>query len=361
MNRIVTDWQLPSFYCPIESLIHPRMDQLEQRAIAWADKFNLYSDETERAWGIATHAADFSCRLNPFGNEELILLFIEWNYWAFAIDDLPNTNLLGAAKSLRIVDAYCRILHSLSAPGSINTSSLPFKDAFDDLVMRTRAKFTPFQFQRLISATYDWLFNAVWESSNADRGVIPTLNDCVATQHSVNGTRFSTTFTEVANQIEIPTDILFSSPVQAIIDLAGFVVSCDNDFFSYIKDQASHEQNIINIVAHHKHCSLKEAISDVLYIRDHAMTLFLRLRERIIENASSEMCRYLESLGHYISGCIQWQNNAPRYVSPRNRYDLPIEGMSFNVTLRNAPIEGSADRLKFPAMTWWRRQLEEFR
>ncbi|MEU9147368.1 hypothetical protein [Streptomyces sp. NPDC048349] len=353
-------WQLPPFYCPFnEGLIHPKAAELEERATQWIDDFGIYPDATERAWGLATHSADFTSRIIPYGDVEPVLLFIEWNYWANAVDDWQDSGST-ATRTADIADHSMRLVRSIEAPGSGLLPPGPLTEALEDLVARTRALLTPFQLRRFTEGTRDWLFGAGWQTSNAERGVMPSLNDFAAMRMSVNGTRFTLTWCDAANGIRVPAEVLYSPSVQALTDAAGFIVSCDNDLYSYNKEdhQEPWEQNLLNVVARHHGCTPREALVPAVALRDRAMTLFVRLREQLAGGADEQLGRYLDSLGHYVSGCIEWQNLAPRYASPRNRNELPVEGASYEITWRDTPSDPSLEPLPIPAIAWWWQQLD---
>ncbi|MEV4438708.1 terpene synthase family protein [Streptomyces sp. NPDC049577] len=353
-------WRLPPFYCPIEAPVHPRADQLEQRAIAWLDSTGIFRDDVDRAWSIATHSTDFSCRIIPHGRDEPLLLFIEWNHWAFALDDFWHDTGSADIATARIVDLNARISRCLEAPGSAMLGTTPFERALEDLAARTRAMVGPVHLRRIAEGLRDWLFGAAWQVSNIERGVMPTLSDYVALRPSINGTRFSLAWSQAATGIELSDEELSAAPVQALVDAAGFVVSCDNDLFSYAKedDQETTDQNIVNVVAHHHGGTPEQALTEALAVRDRVMTLFLDLREQVARDAGGELRRYLEALGHYISGCIHWMNAAPRYASPRNRYRLPVPGATYGITWRDTPSDPGTGPLPIPAAAWWWDQLE---
>ncbi|MET9648208.1 hypothetical protein ACFZB6_09640 [Streptomyces syringium] len=353
-------WRLPPFYCPIDAAIHPRADQLEERAIAWLDAMGIFRDGTERAWSIATHSTDFSCRMIPYGKDEPLLLFIEWNHWAFALDDFWHDTGSADIRTSRIVDLNARISRCLEAPGSAMLGSTPFAAALEDLASRTRALATPVQLRRVAEGMRDWLFGAAWQVSNVERGIMPTLSDYVALRPSINGTRFSLAWSEIASGIEIPDGELYSAPVQALTDAAGFIVSCDNDLFSYAKEdnQETTDQNIVNVLAHQDGSPPDKALGEALAIRDRAMTLFLDLRDQIARDADPELRRYLEALGHYIAGCIRWMNAAPRYASPRNRHELPVPGATYGITWRDTPSDPGTGPLPIASAAWWWDQLD---
>ncbi|MFE2476375.1 hypothetical protein [Streptomyces sp. NPDC059389] len=353
-------WRLPPFYCPFnEKLIHPKAEELLERATEWIDAFGIYPDATERAWGLATHSAEFTSRIIPHGDVEPMLLFVEWNYWANAVDDWQDSGST-ATRTADIADHSARLVRAIEAPGSGLLPPGPLTTALDDLVTRTRAVLTPFQLRRFAEGTRDWLFGAGWQTANAERRVMPGLNEFAAMRMSVNGTRFTLTWCDAANGIRVPADVLYSAPVQALTDAAGFIVSCDNDLFSYNKEdhQDPWEQNLLNVVAQHHGCTPAEAMVPAVALRDRAMTFFLRMSEQLARTADDDLARYLVSLGHYVAGCIEWQNLAPRYTSPRNRNALPGEGASYDVTWRDTPSDASAGPPPLPAIAWWWRQLD---
>ncbi|TSB26734.1 terpene synthase family protein [Streptomyces benahoarensis] len=353
-------WQLPPFYCPITLTggIHPRHAELEQRALDWLDDYGLYPDATERAWGLATHSAKFSCRIIPCGQPEPLFMFVLWNYWAYTIDDWLDSGS-DATATAKIVDTSVRLIRALEYPGSSMARPGPVADALHDLVTRTRDMLSPWQLRRFIDAMRDWLFASAWQMTNVERRIMPTLNDFAGMTVSINGTRFSLTWCEVANGIDLPPAVLCSPAVQAVTDAAGFIVSTDNDLFSYAKEDHLElpEQNLINVIAHERGCTPKEALAEAVGLRDRTMTLFIRLSEQLAAQGDPELRRYLVALGHYIAGCIAWQNSAPRFASPRNRNPLPVPGSSFGITYRDTPSDPSTDAPALPAIAWWWDQL----
>ncbi|MGW0362871.1 terpene synthase family protein [Streptomyces sp. NPDC002990] len=354
-------WRLPPVYCPFEpNLIHPKAEELTERAIAWIDRYGLYPDATERAWGLATHSADFTSRILPYGDVEAMLLFTQWNYWAFATDD-GQASGPAEHRTAHLADHSARLIRAVEAPGSGLLPPTPHTAALEDLVTRTRAMLTPFQLRRFTEGMRDWMFGESWQTSNAERGVMPSLNDLAAMRVSVNGTRFTLTWCDVANGIDLPADVLYSAPVQALTDAAGYVVSCDNDLFSYNKDddQEPWEPNLINVLARENGCTPAQALPAAAAVRDRALTLFIRLSEQLARDADEELGRYLLSLEHWIAGDLAYHNLAPRYASPRNRNELPVEGASYDIVWRDTPSDPSVEPLPIPAIAWWWEQLDD--
>lgn len=356
-SRIGTE--LPPFYCPLErELVHAEAKAVETRAVEWLDAFGLYPDPVERAWGLATHSADFSCRIIPRGDAEAVLLFTEWNYWANAVDDWQDS---GAAdvRTAAVADHGVRLLRTLENPGADVLPDGPVTRALADLVRRTHTVLTPFELRRFVEGTRDWLLGAAWQAAQAERGAMPGLNDFVAMGGLANGTRFSLTWSDVAGRVRLPADTLYAPALQALTDAAGFVVSADNDLFSYDKDDHLEpwEVNLVNVIAHEERCPPAEAVPLAVALRDRVMALFLRLRARLADGADPSLARHLEAIGHYVAGCIAWQSRAPRYASPRNRHELPDPGARFAIRYADVPSHAGTEPPALPALArWWRQE-----
>ncbi|MFE6843500.1 hypothetical protein [Streptomyces sp. NPDC057686] len=354
-------WELPPFYWPFERhLIHPKAAELEERAIAWIDAFDLYPDATERAWGLASRSADLVSRIVPYGDVEPMLLFAQWCYWAFAADDWQDSGT-AAARTASVVDQGARVIRTLEAPGSALLPPGPRTAVLDDLVARTRAMLTPFQLRRFTEGVQEWVLGAASQAAHAERGVMPSLNDFAATRSAIGGTRFLLTWCEAANGIEVPAEVLYSAPVQALTDAAGFIVACDNDLFSYNKDDHHEplEQNLLNVLAREHGGTPAASLHAASALRDRAVTLFVRLSEQLARDADEHLGRYLVSLQHWIAGDTEYHDRAPRYASPRNRNALPVEGASYGITWSDTPSDPSAEPLPVPALAWWWQQLDD--
>lgn len=355
-------WRLPPFYCPEErgELLHQDVAKIAERAVAWVDEFALYPDATERAWGLACNAVDYSCRMAPHGDQEILLLFIHWNYWATALDDWHDSGDedTGVAD---ITDHSVRLIRAIEAPGSAMLPDTRLTAALDDLVRRSRSLLSPYELRRFTEGARDWLLGASWQTSNVERGIMPALNDFVAMRGSVNGTRFTMTFVEAAEGIHLAPEEHYSAPVQALTDAAGFVVSCDNDLFSFAKEDhlAVPDQNLLNVLVHARGGTPADVLPEAVAIRDRAMSLFLRLRTQLNAEGSPELRRYTTALGNYITGFIEGERTAPRYASPRNRHPLPVPGAAFEISYRDTPSDPNPAPLPLPAIAWWWRQLRD--
>lgn len=349
-----TGARLPAFYCPIEPAVHPRAAYIEQRALDWMDQTGLYRDERERAWGVATRSAELACRVLPTCPDDKAWLFGAWNYWSFALTDRIEDAREPSARG--VADFTVHTLRALEEPGYRPPGSRG-GEALADLVDRTRGCTTTVQFRRLADGMRDWLLAASWRAGNAARHASPALDDFAAMLPSLAAARFFAAWLEIAEGTEVPAKSRWASAVGGLTSAAGFVVGCDNDLVGYLTGHAgtSRGQNMLAVLMTHRDCSAAAAVAETISIRDRVLTRFLGLRNRLAKGATPGLRRYLKGLGHYVRGCLDWMNTAPRYASPRRRHVLPVPGASLNLAISRFPAELTTEPPGIaPIDRWWR-------
>lgn len=346
--------KLPTFYCPIEPAIHPKVDEIEQRSIAWIDKFRLYNTEAERGWIIGSKSAEFSARLAPNAIEENLLLFAQWSYWGVAVDDGKcdsKQNRMLLAEFVGLAYSIPRILEAPYAPLPNNDPQLA---ALQNISQRLRKCATPAQIRRLIDGHRNWLMAVACQMGHLSRNYMPSINEYLTIRVNASGAAVTKKFIEIANGKEVPIQEIELPIVTVLTELTALTAALDNDFVSYWKE-VHHQQidiNILSLLMYHNHCTLEQAISDAEVIRNSLMQLLLRLREQIWPQASLELRSYLSCLGHTIRGHLDWVLTAPRYTSFSDPSAPPIPAEAFTAKFTDKPDISTAP-LPFPAISWW--------
>lgn len=345
---------LPAFYCPIEPAVHPRAASIERRAIDWMDQTGLYRDKRERAWGVATRSAELACRVLPTCPEDKAWLFGAWNYWSFALTDRIEDEREPSARG--IADFTVHVLRVLEEPG-YRPPRNRCGEALADLAARTRACTTAVQFHRLADGVRDWLLAASWRAANAARRTIPPLDDFAAMLPSLAAARLFAAWLEIAEGTEVPAKSRWSSAVQALTSAAGFVVGCDNALVGHLTGHADAGPgpDMVTVLMTHRQCSAAAAVTGTISARDRVLTRFLGLRNRLAKGATPGLRRYLKGLGHYVRGCLDWMNTAPRYATPGRRPVLPVTGASLNLVISRFPAELTTEPTGIASIDrWWR-------
>lgn len=348
--------RLPPFYCPLErDLVHPEAKEVEARAVEWVDAFGLYPDAVERAWGLATHSADFTCRIIPEGDVEALLLFAEWNYWANAVDDWQDSGSEEVGTGA-VVEHGVRLLRTIENPGASVLPDGPMTRALVDLVRRTHAMLSPFELRRFVEGTRDWLLGAAWRAAQAEAGSVPGLNDFAAMGPLANGTRFSLTWSDVARRDRLAGRGAVLPRRHGAHRRGGFHRQCRQRPVLLRQGRPPGAAGGEPRQRPRRPGALlpAEAVPLAVALRDRVMVLFTTLRAQLSEGADRELRRHLAALGHYVAGCIAWQSRAPRYASPRNRYELPLAEAGFAIRYADAPSAAGTEPPDLPALaSWW--------
>jgi hypothetical protein len=348
-------FKLLPFYCPIESAIHPKVDVIEQRAIAWIDQFHFYDNEAERAWMLGTNSAEFYARFAPDGIEDNLLIAAQWVYWGFAFDDARCDNGPLSARPEKFLAMAGPLQRALEVPHAQLRNSDPFAAALQDIGRSFQKCATPVQVRRFTEAHRAWLFGVAWQISNRVRNHMPSLDDYTAMRLNSAGGPPTLAMLEITNGMEVPAQEMDSPTVRALTEMPCLIAALDNDLHSYRKEvhQQQTDQNIINVLIHRNRCTVEQALTDAVAMRDRMMHLFLRLREQTFPRASQELRSYLTCLGHAIRGNTDWGLRVPRYTSLSDPTAPPAQGQGFTPRWTDEPSDPSTAPLPIPAIAWW--------
>lgn len=343
-----------TFYCPIESAIHPDIEAIEDNSMAWLDTFEIYENPTQRAWLAGTNSVEFYARIVPTAAVERIQPAVNWCYWGFAFDDEhcdtgPTSSRTGSfvAKASRIVDV-------LETPGADNPTD-PYEAAIADIANDFRRLATPTQFHRWVQAHRIWLLAAAQQVGTVESGKALTAADYLTMRLNSCAGEPTTEMIEMVTGLEVPDRELYSLPVIALTEATRLVAALDNDLVSYRKEAKFEAAgpNLVAILKRERQCPTPEAMDTVAAIRDRVMSLFLRLRDQILVGASQELRAHVDGLGHTIRGNIEWSLRVPRYNSLSNREKAPNSPTVVAVNWVDRPRDGATGPLPVPRLRWW--------
>jgi hypothetical protein len=357
MNSLDSQFNQHPFYCPIEPMIYPKVAEIEQRVIAWLDKFQFYKSEADRASLISVKATDLCARITPNAIEENFLNFVQWTYWVFAFDDvIDNAKCETDESSMPAEFAHLAIsiLGIWENPHAPLSNNNPFFAALQDISQNLRKYTTPAQIQRLTYAQSHWLLGVAWQRDNRSHNYISNVNDYLRLRMHESGGRPALWFIDVANGMEVPIQEMNSPVIITMTEMCSLIAALDNDFISYRKESYHQEinDNIMVLLMYHNHCTLEQAISDALNIRDRLMHLFLCLRDQILPQASPKLRSYLMCLGNVIRGTFEWSLKTPRYNSFGESIPPPFYAQAFTPEWTEHP-DIYTEPLPFSTVSWW--------
>nr|6TJZ_A Chain A, SVS_variant_AS3 [Streptomyces sp. CWA1]6TJZ_B Chain B, SVS_variant_AS3 [Streptomyces sp. CWA1] len=353
MAMTVTEVDLPPIYCPLESAIHPRVHEVEKRAVEWIRRSGMCASEEERAWVIATHSADFFARFAPTAaDEDRLLATSLWVYWGFAFDDHRCDNGPLSTRPAQFNALAGRVQRALEAPSAEDNGDR-FVPALQDIARRFRSFGTPTQVRRFVHAHRAYLSGVAWQIGNQARGHMPGLDDYLAMRLLSAGGEPTFAMLEIATGAEVPDREMHRPAVRALTEMAIMVAALDNDRHSLRKElsRGHTDQNIYSVLMHHRGMSLQEAVEEATKLRDRILLRFLELHDRVRPGAGAELSTYLQGLRHGIRGNAEWGLRVPRYLS-LGRVPDPMEDAP--LTWAESPSDSSPSPLPgAPSIAWW--------
>jgi Terpene synthase family 2, C-terminal metal binding len=335
---------LPPVYRPVTPEVHPEVEELVKRALAWMDAFEL------REPGIRTLGAMYAeamAHAVPDGILERMLLAVQLNTTTTILDDLMDT-----ASLPDVVDLGSRAHRALAVPEFRPGAGSGLTDrclvALHDVGVSWRRAGTPTQVRRLVHGVLDWLqavgLEAVWR----DRRLLPGIDEYLPLRIRTLSALSISALTEMSSGGEIPERELASPTGRALLEAATLATGLSNDLASYDKERQRNKRglNIVDVLrAGEAGYSLQEAVDEAMRLRDRILTLFLRLYDKVQPSLSQEM------RDHW----LLWVGfvNAPMEMAFQHRF----LGSASTVHWTDRPADPNTDPLPYPAISWWWDQV----
>ncbi len=353
-------FELLPFHCPFPPAIHPEAAAIEQRCVAWIDRFALYGDAAGRARLIGTRAAEIYARALPTADPERVADVAKWLYWGFATDDLYYDNGPTSRRAADFLALGAPLVRLCDEPRAGFAFELPYNDALRDLTTAILRHATPAQRIEWTHTARAWFFGMAWDVANAERGVPPSLNDYLAMRMHTGGLASWAATLNIANGIELTPEQAASGPVRALVESWSTFCLLLNDLMSFAKEahNADSSSNVVSVVAHERGCTPAAALPAAHALADRISTLFLALHERLLAEAGARgddaMRRFLASLAHTWRGILEWGFSTPRYATGG---DPAAPSLQTFPGWAQEPLDASLAPLPYPSIAWWWEEL----
>ena len=162
--------ELPPIHAPFEPAIHPRVRQVEQRAVEWIEASGMCATAEERAWVVATHSTDFCARFQPYAaDDDRLLASSLWVYWGFAFDDVRCDSGWFSTRPAEFTRLAGRVQRALESPGAHGDDER-FIAPIRDIGARLAGFGSHVAFRRFAAAQRAWLSGVSWQIGNAAAG-----------------------------------------------------------------------------------------------------------------------------------------------------------------------------------------------
>ena len=339
---------IPALRCPIEVRTHPDVHVIRQDVLTWLDKFAFLADEFHREIA-ATLGARFAGLLCPDGATDRLRHLACFTAWSFALQDARFEKAAAEQRIHEFVDLAARLVNGFDTPEGRPPTDDPYAEALHDLVVELSGWVGPVQLHRAAGEFRGWLFGQLWEWALRAGGTVPTVDDYFPLRATAGAGRLMGVCVELALGLDVPEAELRRPAVRAATDAAWFVALVTNDFGSYRKevDRGEAGHNIVAILhAADPAAGLDDAVAAAADLRDGALALFLRLRARILVDASPQLRAYLLAAGQVIAGNAEWTSTVQRYSGG----GVVLGG---EIVKADPPADAGLVAPPIPSISWW--------
>lgn len=247
---------VPPIFTPIPPAIHPCHVEADALTAAWAETYRIGSEEL-RARLVSQSIGTFSARILPEGREEVVSLLADFVLWLFGVDDgYCEEGELGRRPGELAAELH-RLLRVAQNPQVPMLDGDPLAAGLRDLRLRIDRYGTPGQAARWVDALREYFFSVVWEASHRRAGTVPDLNDYTLMRIYDGATTVVLPMLEIGHGYELQPHERDRTAVRAATEMASFVITWDNDIFSYHKENkeksaTGYYLNVLRVLEEHE-------------------------------------------------------------------------------------------------------------
>ncbi|MFG3496507.1 selina-4(15),7(11)-diene synthase [Streptomyces sp. NPDC047928] len=338
---------VPPIFSPIPPAIHPRHAETDVQTAAWAETFRIGSEEL-RGRLVTQEIGSFSARILPEGRDEVVSLLADFVLWLFGVDDGHCEEGELGHRPGDLAGELHRLLRVAQNPEAPMLLDDPLAAGLRDLRLRVSRFGTAGQTARWIDALREYFFSVVWEASHRRAGTVPDLNDYTLMRLYDGATSVVLPLLEMGYGYELHPHERDRTAVRAAAEMASFIITWDNDIFSYHKEKSApgYYLNVLRVLERHGGLTPEQALTTAIAQRDRVMCLYMRLTRYLAEHGSPQLRQYLASLGNFIRGAQDWGISSVRYTTPEDPAAMPS-------VFRDTPTDDSREPLDIACVAWW--------
>jgi hypothetical protein len=304
---------LPTITLPFTTEESPVAAALERHAQNWIQEVGLIHDartlrrfQAGKFWYLVAHCF-------PHGATEVLPVVVEWDSWAFMLDDESDIGHLRANPMAlrRLLDDLLRVLDG-ELPRTI-----PLFTSLHQICVHLQPWTTPAwwgRFRRSVADTFDSL---VWEAENRARGIPPDLVSYLRWRRASSGLATHLDLADFTDAIALPDDLRHHPVVRQLTECANNIISWTNDVYSLAKEVAHREvHNLVVVLAHAQRISLAAAMPVAEQMIQAELAHFLMLQDHlplVPDPVARALQRYLAVLRSWMQGNLDWSRATGRY------------------------------------------------
>ncbi|MCG7508440.1 terpene synthase family protein [Mesorhizobium retamae] len=302
--------------CPIPSVINPAADSADAQSVAWMRHFDLCANEVERERLSKSACGQLAARLAPGCSGPMLQIVSDFFIWNVAFDDEYCDEGPLSRQPGELARTLSLIHRSIEVPESELYAQDRYARAMLDIRRRLDERAAPAQICQWLAAMRGWFLAETWKAGNIAAGRIPSLDDYATLRLYSGGALAFPPLVTIAEGYVVSPDLLENRHVKALTEIAVSLATWMSDIVSYHKEIAREDggHNLISVIQHENACSADRAVAEATAMCEQMMRLFLCARDDLVPAAPAELCRYLQTLGHYIRASYDWCTASERYA-----------------------------------------------
>ncbi|MGF7409517.1 terpene synthase family protein [Providencia alcalifaciens] len=346
----------PSFY-PNNPTPYIQLDEYDHHPFEkvtrdYADHFELYADDTQRARLANCHCAWFGSLMFPVGSDELLQIGIDFCMWSIAYDDEYCDEGEVAHQPEKLIQYSAEIWRQFEVP-EYKLSNDRYALAARDLRIRLDKYATAEQTARFVEYMRVYMMAEMWKAVNP----APSLNDYMTIRLTGGGALAFPTLGHIIANVDIAQRDYENRKVRVLFEALANLMVWEAEPHAYIKESVrgatDKEHNLIRVLMRERQYGFDEAIQEYLEMRDRLLGLILRLKKDIEKEAPAGVCEYIETLIRYYMGATVWSQNTRRYKSISGQGGESVfEGGRLTEQLPESQFNATQP-IDFDAVHWW--------
>ncbi|MCT8351046.1 terpene synthase family protein [Photorhabdus kayaii] len=348
--------KIPPLPNPFPYMLHPLVNagepencEIEIATREYADRFHLYSNETQRQRLWKMESARLAGLLYPKGSKELLQVGSDFVMWGFAYDDEYCDEGPLSMNLTAYIHNAAQLQRALESPENpVNNDR--YAMAMRDLRIRLERYSSPALAGRFFEVIRTYIMTEMWKAVEPK----PSFDDYLVMRMYGGGAWAYPVLSHIIAGINISQDEFEDRRIRALSEMMDCLTAWDCEAYAYAEEQAraidDKEHNVISVICRQYGYTVEQSMEHYWELRWRVVSLFLRLQKEVLITASPEVRDYINGLTAYYSGGLFWGQTSKRYCSISGlSYDNLFEGGLCTDILPSESFES----LGLPSFEWW--------
>lgn len=311
MEKII----FPDLYCPFPSQINKHVDVLEDYALEWVTRFNLWNEESayqqfrKSKFYLLAASAYSSCELEELKIANDVIS------WLFIWDDQCDMSDLG--KQPEFMKSFCNRFIEILNGAELTNKDIPLGCALSDIRKRIIKRGNITFFHHFVRNFEDYFYGCLEEANNRLQLVSLALESYTTIRSSSAAAALCLTLIEFCDQVMIPYFLRNHEIINKINRTTINILAWSNDIFSVQREMLMGEvHNLVLVLKFQNNSTVEGAITRAVEIHNKEVKYLTDLEASIPsfgEKIDGEIAKYLSGLHSWICGNLDWYSHSGRY------------------------------------------------